>query len=446
MGAEEYWINTQGTDAETGDAQHPNWWVFLGVVEPQWIKEIEVSPEASDFKWSVFRGMTAFHRLKYSTPIGTAGPVTRREEPIAEALSKMGHWPLPDYLMGNGRNATPWAGLRGNLLREIAGTPPAEAGPLARAHFERAGISQAWGRESRNALGSYFRGLSHWIHGPRKMVKLTPDSYELLKEQAPRWHALPKDSPLAPWKRGVMMAMPNKNRVPLLIYAEPMTSLDETERDLTFGINYMAWYQNLEGVWEVPGVIGGDGAREDLLYWTSLDEALGVGTDLLVASDGTRLSLRDALHVAVNALAALHQEPRILLGTRGRKKGRGRRGAVSGMKRLTLDIQGLRLITRRWVTLDEAVAEEEKKRQEAVNRLAPCLHTVEPHYFRVWVNKPLEHEHVLETRTKTRVVKGKPVTYTQFKVKRMRGRFGSYARGGDLRAKEAKMVTGIGDL
>jgi hypothetical protein len=149
------------------------------------------------------------------------------------------------------------------------------------------------------------------------------------------------------------------------------------------------------------------------------------------------------LNVSINALAALYEEPdTIFMGKRKSKKRRRARastGGVRGVKRLTLSEDGTRLIRRRWER--ESGAGPLRIDEGGHNRRSPGEHSVAAHMWRPWVNAHREGENVLEVRVKTREDGSE---YTQYKVKRRRK---GHERGsGPLLTKQAKMVTGIGDM
>ena len=142
--------------------------------------------------------------------------------------------------------------------------------------------------------------------------------------------------------------------------------------------------------------------------------------------------------------AAIHTNPTVIHGTRklGRKRNK-RIGPINRVRRLTLEEHALSLVTRRWTTLPPDETDESTEKVEYKNRKSPCEHPVDPHYWRPWVNAPKVDETVLETRQRTRICKGKPETYTQYRVKRWRA---GCNRGEGIQPKVSRIVTGPGDL
>jgi len=161
-----------------------------------------------------------------------------------------------------------------------------------------------------------------------------------------------------------------------------------------------------------------------------------------VKAGDIQIDILALLTACVNALAAIYEEPDVvLLGLRSRKKrrrARAKTGGVRGAKRLTLSEDGTRLVQRRWITDPTS---EPLELISGTGRKKPGEHYVDPHYFRPWVNVTRPHEKVLRTRTK---VRRDGTEYTQYKVKRRRK--GGTRGSGPLLANMQKMVAGVDDF
>ena len=153
--------------------------------------------------------------------------------------------------------------------------------------------------------------------------------------------------------------------------------------------------------------------------------------------DGTRYPYRSYVFLMINALAAYLAEPEIIEGRRKKAKKAKVKGQVQNVRRYTLTEDGARLITRRWV-IEDAEKERELKAPSSPRTMSMALHTVVPHFCRMWVRAPRADEPVLGTR------QGK--SGTLFLVRRRRGHGTGYARGGPVRAKRGVLVTGLDDV
>ena len=294
-------------------------------------------------------------------------------------------------------------------------------------------------------------GVSSWLHSSRRLIELSGSSVGLLSAHAPRFEALPV-SLGEPWKKGVVFFW----GIALL------KGLRTREREIVYD-KAAAYVEPMEG--EEPGIraclwlreVYGEGSRwntvvdrmiqpSDFVYDMSLltytrSDALYRTPKLGLLEDGTRIDKSDMMALLVNALATLHSDPQVDFGFRKAPRRRGRTGAIRGVKRMTLTEDGVRLVTRRWATLDRL--DDEAPNIEHSKHRSMCLHTVNPHDTKVWVKAPKEYERVLDT--KDRVLKNGS-TSTLFCVVRKRGLKGAYARGSGLRPKQARVVTGVEDL
>jgi hypothetical protein len=275
-------------------------------------------------------------------------------------------------------------------------------------------------------------GMTRWLHGPRHLVDVTGQSVELLTTWEPRFHALPVVSE-KPWMRGAMFRLGKGTAMEILVYIEPL----EGEHP---GVRYITWYRlPKKQIWGT--VLPKGGPVDQLDTYTYMDYVLQSKSMLGIAEDGTRIDLDLTRAACLNALAAMFEAPNIVHGTRSAPTARGKEGPIHRVKRLTLNEDGARLVTTRW-SIEDA---ETKARSPILHRphASPSLHVVNPHHWKVWVNKPRFDEHILETRKRARKDE---TTFVQYLVARLRGKNGPYSRGGELQPKIATMVTGIDDL
>lgn len=299
---------------------------------------------------------------------------------------------------------------------------------------------QAWaeGGKVHTATRNALHAVSRWLHGPRKIIDISRYSLETLVEIRPRFQDLPTVSDEEPWRRGAIFCIPwvrtgHRGKVSpngeVQVYMEPLCEEP--------GVRYTIWCRDLQGfLCEVSD------PRQAQTY-TALDHSLGIKRTLGVINDayGTRVPIGEFLTVCINAMAAMADTPTIVHNTRNAPRKRNTRiGPVNRVRRLTLGLGGLNLVTRRWTTLPMP---EPTEKIEHKDRKSPCEHPVDAHYWRPWVNAPKVDETVLETRQRTRIRKGKPETYTQYRVKRWRT---GCQRGEGIRPKLSRIVTGPGDL
>jgi hypothetical protein len=343
----------------------------------------------------------------------------------------------------------PWSDMPSNLIKALAKAHPNDAVEAGVRYCSNLGIDLRGGLPEHPAYATLDRTLpalltlnavGRWLNSNRSVISVSEQSCQLLHAWEPRFEGLPRVTD-SPWRGGVILRFHDEaTSTHAMMYIEPLQGDDP-------GVRYVMWLQDAHKRW---GTTITKEAEHDppgeLDSYTSLDHLLGIKNRLVIAEDGTRLDLNRYRHIAINALAAMHEDPSIIIGSRKaprRNRGAKKAGPVRRVKRLTLSYDGARLVTRRWIILPTP---EQTEKIEHKPHKPPCLHTVEPHQWRVWVNTPKAHEKILDTRQKTRVRNGKTETYTQFRVKRLRGKDGPFKRGHELEPKEARIVTGMDDL
>lgn len=418
-GASEEWIQNQATEG------HEHWWVFLGVIPPEWLTEVKGSPGHPAWDWSILGATSNLRTLSYRGKPGEprVGRVRFKSTNIRDALARIGHWPLPDRLVRGG-NPLPWSNMPKGLLRVlIDASGPEERVTEGLRWVTRNLQAHAWKPDYLDTIPCFMVGVGRWLRGSQKVIEITPAAANTLLEIAPRFSDLPppsKENNLAFLWDG-------------LVYGVCPTVEENGER----GVSVYVW-EKKDGCWEAYAPAEDpDRVWVGPLKWNALDQLLG-----------TPSPLKEVFQVLVNALAAMNEKPKIVVGKRKPpRKRRHRRAPQTPGKSLILDESGLCLVTKRWALLDAEV-EAEKRRLEQ-ERKKPCLHTVEPHNYRVWVNKPLPHEKAIETREK---VSSKGVRYTQFRVWRKRGKTGpdgkkiAFSRGSDVKEKKSRLKRGPADL
>ena len=299
--------------------------------------------------------------------------------------------------------------------------------------------------------------IARWLHSGRRLVEISEASANLLVESEPRISALPPLLDRKPWKLGYMFRykmpavvhdeIPGRpsiggraiitgspyGEMPIVFYVEP------SQEALGLGVRLSAWVMDSDET----------GLGWHALIYREHDENGGriqrgcEVVDCLTENHrssigrlacGTRVPLDRIRRLAVNAFACLHAIPETTI-VRNPSRKRTTVSGVSKVKRLTLNEQGTSLALRRW----------EREQAEAVESPARTVgqHHVDQHHWRVWVNSPLAHEVVLDTRTKIRGDE----EITQYRVKRLRGPVDGFVRGsGPMKANHLKLVTGIDDL
>ena len=382
----------------------------------------------------------------------------------------------------------PWADMPTRLLQVLAKGTAEEAATGGLRYCRNLHVNLVHGAEGGNQRGTLparttLTGMSHWLRSNRRIVSVTPDSSKLLRDETDRarlW-ALPVPTE-KPWRLGQLFHLqPNRSdqnngRDEVLMWMEPLVG--------QAGVRFAVWARGLKKRWgavlprlqnlvpldalgdvinepmmiedaEVVGVLEKTAdydlpGRIGLMEYTTLSETFG-SYKLGIGADGCRYDLEGLIRMGVNALAAIHENPRIVIGRRRapRSKKGSKTGGVDKVRRLTLDESGTRLLTRRW--LIEPTPKQVVPIAHRPHR-SPCLHTVEPHRFSVWVKAPKLDESILGTKERVRAIKNKEgrvireETYLLYKVKRMRGRNGAFSRGEGIRPKRTALVTGVADL
>lgn len=278
--------------------------------------------------------------------------------------------------------------------------------------------------------------IARWIRGPRRYIRLTDASKNILNWIEPRFRDLPINYQ-APWMNGLMLELAND----VLCYIEPWEDSGDT------GVRTCFWYidrappgpdwsivMNRTVSWKKSELPPG------MEFYTDMHCELDTASLLIRMDDNSRFPYRSYLHLAINALAAYHADPQVVVGRRSRKMRKHKeKGHIQGVKRHTLTEDGTKLITRRWITVDYApnVTAEKMTRTHK----GTSIHNVDPHQCKTWVRAPKTYEAILGTKQSV-TKKGKVTLYC---VSRNRGKPGGYARGGDLTTKKSTMVTGLDD-
>lgn len=338
----------------------------------------------------------------------------------------------------------PWSDMPKPLVRTLASCDPSRAVEIGVKLCATRGIDMNLAYNGIDRSYPVFltmSGLCRWMHSKRRLVDVSSKAFELLDAWEPRFMALPllrSD----PWKNGLLLRFEDEPLQPMM-YVEPMEGGDP-------GIRYVVWMRHEDGSW---GTVVPDGLRlsqvadSEIDSYTHLLHLMGKKSPLAVWEDSeVRLDLGKLRRVAVNALAAFNEDPQVLvMGSRkAPRRNRDKAGPVRKVSRLTLSYDAACLVTRRWIILP---TEEQQEKIDHRQHKSPCLHTVDPHYWRVWVNTPKVGEKVLETREKTRVKGSKTVTYIQYRVKRLRGKDGAYSRGkGEPTPTSTRLVVGPEDI
>lgn len=405
------------------------WFVYLKHIPTGQVGEIAEEPSApplcvDDFPEELIRESTG----------GTPRKPKRLRDKLVERdsmLHEWGHWVRRKNV------EFPWSDIPSKLLRLLGRTDPEKAVERGLAYCERYGLSTHFlGKDSEYPVILTMAGVSRWMQSKRRLLSVSPASSALLGDWEPRFGSLPYISE-SPWKHGMCFSFGQGSErksfgMQVLVYAEPL-------QGLASGIRYVLWSRNSDGRWGTA--IPNRTEPSKPATYTSLDYEDNTAPVLAIAMDGTRIPLERFRTVCVNGLAAFHEEPRLFVGTRKAPKRRGRAGGVGRTKRITLTEDGARLILRRWITVPREIGDGPVDPIERGDRQGPCLHTVQPHMWRVWVNKPEEGEVVLETRERETQVG----THTQYRVRRVRGRAGAFTRGKGLRPKVERLVTGADD-
>jgi len=417
-----YWQSALRTDPDKHD-----WYIYLGGIPPQMIKQVEV-----------LKGLRPLSALDLPTDFHYFS--NDKNSPVRPGPSKLTKITRPNWVKETGNWVRspnmkyPWSDMPTPLLRVLLGSSPEVASQHGRDYCEKRGINLA--QDSPDQLCPAMitmEGVARWLHSSRKIVEVSKLSSKLLEAWEPRFTALPFVEE-KPWQYGLMFQMEDA-----LMYAEPMMGREP-------GIRFAIWCKFPGGVW---GTVSARDRQEGEWMtcdtYTSLDHMLKSRSTLAIQPDGARLDLGKLRRVAINALAAVNENPRVIVaGKRKAPRSKGKEGGVSRAKRMVLDFDAARLITKRWVILPTPPPTEKIQHKD---HKSPCLHEVEPHMWRVWVNTPKAHEKVLETRERK---DRKGNTYYQYRVSRKRGKGGAYARGGrgadPVGAESTRLVVGVEDL
>lgn len=312
-----------------------------------------------------------------------------------------------------------------------------------------------------------FDAFTRWILGGKRLVQPTRRScYQLIEPRLDLTRLLSSRGE-ASWKRGYMIELPTwpgakiKRDVDTEGLAVDMLMLsgfifycEPVETALGMGIRIYGWGKTepragLDSHWS-PITFrewGGEAAmrygEEESLKPSyagfieydrfTVREAKALGA----LADGTRFNMALARILCINVLSALLSAPDVMAVNRPKRRKGSRRsstvGGVRGVKRLVLSDDASRMVMTRWKR------EENETRQSSTRTVG--LHHVDAHYWRIWVNNPLAHEHVLATRQKP--IKGG--VKTQYRVKRWRGGKGFSRGSGPLSPSKSMIVTGIDD-
>jgi len=349
----------------------------------------------------------------------------------------------------------PWTNMKPGVIRDLMQVDP--NGP--RFEWSYKNIQDESGDlyrvRERWLVNDSAGGLTRWLQGGRRLVNITSASFDLLSEQECRLDEIPLCRDDKPWRLGYMFQMNRRDLtdtprdVPFLFYIEPSPS------SVGRGVQICGWIWNEEppmpedlkrhknrvSGWVPIGFsVGRDAEGQRVIRGYDIIDTL---SDLKAVELGytpleTRIQIGNQRRVAINALASLHALPdvRVLMNPAKKGKRKSTVGGLRGVKRLTLNEKGTR------ISMTRRIHEEKHTRQSSTRTVG--LHHVGQHHWRVWVNTPKAHEHILATRTKTN---SDGETYTQFRVRRLRGPKSGYVRGsGPLKVKKSDLVTGIDDF
>jgi hypothetical protein len=427
--------------AAGGKRPGAEWFVHMGVVPVRQFTKWELRPGAHRPLDPTELPLT-FAKIKNAGTMKRPGKTVWTSETRRSFIQRSENWVRsPDMQF-------PWSDMPAALLATLSRAKPAEASEAGVVYCEEHGIDIRGGVpdhpsyahiDKRLAARMTMAGVGRWLNSrKRSIIDISAQGVQLLGAWEERFQGLPlvfRD----PWRRGVMFRLETET-LPLLVYVEPMEGEEA-------GVRYVMWVQDGGKRWGTVLPRSADGVSDVLDTYTASDRALGVKNKLAITADGARLDLKTLRRVCINALAAMHEDPSIILGSRKapRKNRAKKAGPVNKVRRLTLSYDGARLVMRRWVILP---TEPQIVKIKHGPHKSPCEHDVEPHYWRPWVNTPKADEKVLGTRTKTRVRDGKTTDYTQFRVKRWRGNPDGtpFKRGTGLKPRRARLVTGVSDL
>jgi len=336
-----------------------------------------------------------------------------------------------------------WTDMPPKLIADLTRTPVEDLYSAAVAWCERnnlahqieVGLEEGGTKMVHSGAVVTFEAMGRWLKGDKKLITLTPDALELLITWDWRWGELPPcDGPrpesmvfsFEPW---------------CMVFVEVVAPAE---------VRYVIWYSTDGG--KQWGSSSPDTKDPPLTSLSILDTNIGNFRQLIaqIQEEGMaaniEIDVKTIMKACVNAYAAIHADPRVLYaGKRRAPRRRMKSGSVSGVKKYQLTIDGARTITKRWETLKNAGSTDITRKGSSKG-----LHTVEPHYWHVWVNSPRPDEKVIAIREKQRTVKNQVVTYKQYRVRRWRkgdGENGLITRGkGALKTKSRRVVTGVHDL
>ena len=426
--AEKYRIPAYWQEAlRTNPRKHVDWFIYLGGVHPSKIKKVDVRDGLKPLSSLDLPPEFFYYNNDRNSP-ERPGPARKTHRTRTEFINRSGNWVRSPYMK------FPWSDMPTPLLRVLADSSPEVASQHGRAFCEKSGINLTLQSPDQIYPAMItMDGVSRWLHSSRKIIQVSKLSYDLLEAWEERFFGLPFVQE-KPWRHGLMLHFEGD----ILVYVEPMTG-DKP------GITFAVWSRQVTGIWGT--VSAKDREREQWMScdtYTDFNRLLDARSKLAVQEDGTRLDLGKLRRVSINALAAINENPKVILaGKRKAPRKRGKEGGISRVRRMTLDFDAARLVTKRWVILPTPPATEKIHHKD---HKSPVLHDVEEHKWRVWVNTPKAHEKVLETRER-KDKKGR--TYHQYRVARLRGK-GGFARGGrgedPVGAESVRLVVGVEDL
>lgn len=440
------------------------WYLSLKTIPKEWVQTWELNPQSEG--GFDFNGVEVMGRLKTKgAPHRPQIGVLRKAEWTRVGVHKfwrdMGHWPTLSRDL-----RYPWSDMPPQLLRTLAGVDPEDAVPCGLLWAATRGLTPVWHSETTDYAGATFSILGRWLQGSRRIVDISDQAARTLLEAPPRFDSLPL-AHAAPWKSGCLFRVrigKAEDETHALVYAEPFQEYGSP------GIRYGVWSSEVGRRGWTSTAERHQADDEDWSALAARLKAVGIPADLdampawlyrLLAENSTRClptltrvdellsrdehgrsvndkALRQLQHLAINALAAIHAEPHALVSHRKAKTRRRKEGGIARVRKLRLSEDGARLVTRKWIEEGESNLPPGEKRAHKPQ----CLHKMEEHYWRVWVNAPREAEQVLETRTR---LHRDGSAFFQYRVLRLRG-VGGYTRGGTLEEREARMVRGLGDL
>jgi hypothetical protein len=404
------------------------WFVYMKTISPSQIVSVEERPGAEPLDLADLTPEIVV--VNYTGAVGQIGREVEKKLKTEDLLAQYGHWVRRENMQ------YPWSDMPKPLLRKIASVDPAKAVEEGVRFAEKIGVNLSFlGTKREDPALLTMAGVARWLHGDRKLVDISVPSATMLGEMEPRFSSLPYIE-REPWKKSMCLRLADGGfgaRGEFIIYVEPLSGLFP-------GVSYVIWTKDLNKRW---ATVVSKRYTGGLPHYTQMQHEDGTESSLGLLEDGARIKLDKLRNIAVNVMAVFNVEPKLIIGRRKAPRSRGRTGGAGKIKRLTLDDAGVRLITRRWFI--EPLEEDEGPVEPIVHAThsAPAFHTVDPHYSHWWVRNPLPGE---ETAGSREVTNKDGSTTIHFRVKRLRGRKGSYGRGDELRPKQRRLVTGIDDI